>query len=46
VLQAAEYLQAASSLAEEEAHQQMTPVHLAVAMFEDAEGVGRQAVGG
>lgn len=43
-VQVQEYLRAASSLAEEEQHQQLTPVHVALVMLEDAEGVGRQAV--
>jgi len=43
-VQVQQYLSEASELAHEEGHQALTPVHLAVVMFEDAQGVGRQAV--
>jgi ATP-dependent Clp protease ATP-binding subunit ClpB len=38
-----EYLQASAELAQEEQHQQLAPVHLALVMFEDAAGIARQA---
>lgn len=38
------YLAAAAELAQESSHQQLTPVHLAIAMFEDPEGIGKQSV--
>lgn len=37
------YIAAAAELAQENSHQQLTPIHLAIAIFEDNEGVGKQA---
>lgn len=37
------YLSAAAELAQESSHQQLSPVHLAIAMFEDPEGIGKQS---
>ncbi|KAK9844178.1 hypothetical protein WJX81_007123 [Elliptochloris bilobata] len=37
-------LNAAQELALEHGHQQVTPLHLAIVVFEDSEGIGRQAV--
>jgi ATP-dependent Clp protease ATP-binding subunit ClpB len=37
------YLSAAAEMAQENSHQQLSPVHLAIAIFEDPEGVGKQA---
>lgn len=39
-----QYLQAAAGMAQEEQHQQLSPIHLAIVMFEDPEGMARQAV--
>jgi ATP-dependent Clp protease ATP-binding subunit ClpB len=36
------YLSTAAELAQESSHQQLSPVHLAIAMFEDPEGIGKQ----
>lgn len=37
------YIATAAELAQENSHQQLTPIHLAIAIFEDNEGVGKQA---
>jgi ATP-dependent Clp protease ATP-binding subunit ClpB len=37
------YLSAAAELAQESSHQQLSPIHLAIVMFEDPEGIGKQA---
>jgi len=37
------YLATAAELAQESSHQQLTPIHLAIAMFEDPEGIGKQS---
>jgi ATP-dependent Clp protease ATP-binding subunit ClpB len=37
-------LRDAQELARENNHQQLTPVHIAVTMFDDSEGIARQAV--
>ena len=37
-------LQTAIDLAQESGNPQLTPVHLALALFEDPEGIGKQAV--
>lgn len=37
-------LNAAQQLAQDHSHQQITPLHLAIVLFEDAEGISRQAV--
>lgn len=37
------YLASAAELAQESSHQQLSPVHLAIAMFEDPEGIGKQS---
>lgn len=37
------YIATAAELAQENSHQQLTPVHLAIAIFEDNEGIGKQA---
>eukprot|EP00879_Flechtneria_rotunda_P018152 GHRR01019039.1.p1 GENE.GHRR01019039.1~~GHRR01019039.1.p1 ORF type:complete len:453 (+),score=145.18 GHRR01019039.1:304-1662(+) len=37
------YIAQAAELAQEHQHQQLTPIHLAIAIFEDAEGIGKQA---
>lgn len=39
-----EALQKAQELAQDNSHQQVTPVHAAVALFEDPEGLAKQAV--
>ena len=38
-----QYLATAAELAQESSHQQLSPVHLAIAMFEDPEGIGKQS---
>jgi ATP-dependent Clp protease ATP-binding subunit ClpB len=38
-----QYLATAAELATESSHQQLSPVHLAIAMFEDPEGIGKQS---
>lgn len=38
------YLSAAAELAQESSHQQLSPLHLAITMFEDPEGIGKQSV--
>lgn len=40
-----EILNAAQELAQESSHQQITPLHVAVVMFEDPEGVAKAALG-
>lgn len=40
----AEAINQASSVALENSHQQLTPVHLAITLFEDPEGIACQAV--
>ena len=39
-----EAIRAASELAQDNGHAQISPVHLAIALFEDPEGLGKQAV--
>jgi ATP-dependent Clp protease ATP-binding subunit ClpB len=39
-----EILNAAQELAQEHSHQQLTPIHVAVAMFEDKEGLAKAAL--
>lgn len=40
----AEVVNAARDMALENNHQQLAPIHLAVALFEDPEGIAKQAV--
>ena len=39
-----EAIRAASELAQDNGHAQISPVHLAIALFEDPEGLAKQAV--
>ena len=39
-----EALNAAQQLAQEHSHQQITPTHVAIVLFEDEEGISKQAV--
>jgi ATP-dependent Clp protease ATP-binding subunit ClpB len=39
----AEVINAASNLAQEEQHQQLSPIHLAIVLFEDSKGLAQQA---
>jgi ATP-dependent Clp protease ATP-binding subunit ClpB len=39
-----EALQKAQELAQDNSHQQVTPVHAAITLFEDPEGLAKQAV--
>ena len=39
-----ETLNNAQELAQENAHQQVTPVHAAIKLFEDPEGIAKQAI--
>ncbi len=39
-----EALNSAQELAQENSHQQVTPVHIAIKLFEDPEGIARQAI--
>lgn len=41
---AAEAINQAGSLALENSHQQLTPIHLAIVLLEDPEGLAQQAV--